>query len=279
MNIAWARFVMLSLLLMCPLRAFGQQGFGSGFFSDWARRVDRVQSEQPHWVSPIATSSARLGEEVRFDVAWLGANGDSQSNYGNGKGVQFIPFDPVEVLISPPPYITHSNPAVPDGFADFSFRVKYRLLSRNEQHGNFILTAYFSTSIPTGSHSNGARAAVLTPTIAYGKGVRAIVIQGTLGLGLPASHTDTIGRTLTWNNALQYRIRRIFWPEVEANSTFFHCGREAGLKQTFITPGLVIGRIHIAKTVRLTIGGGFQIAATHFHSSNHNGLFSIRFHF
>src|SRR5947208_6549746 len=35
-----------------------------------------------------------------------------------------------------------------------------------------------------------------------------------------------------------------------------------------MTPGLVIGRIHLGKRLALTVGGGMQIATTHFHSQH-----------
>jgi hypothetical protein len=59
---------------------------------------------------------------------------------------------------------------VRDGFGDVAFLVKYRLLSANEEHGSYILTAFLGWSLPTGDHKNGAAHAVITPTIAYGKG-------------------------------------------------------------------------------------------------------------
>jgi hypothetical protein len=46
-----------------------------------------------------------------------------------------------------------------------------------------------------------------------------------------------------------------------------------------MTPGLVIGRIHLWKRLAVTVGGGMQIATTHFHRNNHNGIFSVRFPF
>ena len=69
------------------------------------------------------------------------------------------------------------------------------------------------------------------------------------------------------------------WPEVELNSSFFQDGKNDGKKQTFVTPGLVLGRFHLGGPVGFTVGGGFQIAATHFHTSNHNGILSLRFPF
>jgi Putative MetA-pathway of phenol degradation len=62
------------------------------------------------------------------------------------------------------------GPAVHDGFGDVAFQIKYRLLSANEEHGNYILTAFLGWSVPTGSYTNGSLHAIITPTIAYGKG-------------------------------------------------------------------------------------------------------------
>jgi hypothetical protein len=73
--------------------------------------------------------------------------------------------------------------------------------------------------------------------------------------------SNLIGRNYLWNNAFQYRAFKKLWPEVELNSTFIQDGQNDGKKQTFVTPGLVIGRLPLAERAGLTIGGGFQIAA------------------
>lgn len=134
-------------------------------------------------------------------------------------------------------------------------------------------------SVPTGQYSNGALHAVITPTIAYGKGLGNFDVEGTFGVALPVADTNLIGRSYLLNNTFQYRILRKFWPEVELNSTFFQDGKNDGRKQNFVTPGLVIGRLHLGKRVGYTIGGGYQIATTHFHANNHNAILSIRFPF
>lgn len=286
MTIQKTCFITFCAAFLLALPASAQQqtatapGTDDGYFSNWFHRVDTIQSEQPHWITPLATVTPRLEEEFRYDIDWLtGNSGITSENYGGGKGLELIPFQNVEVLLNLPPYIAHNNPAVSDGFGDFSFTVKYRLLSANEQRGNYILTAFFGASLPTGSHTNGARAAMITPTIAYGKGFGRFDAQGTFGISFPASHTDVLGRTIVWNNTAQVHVFKKLWPELEANTTFFSGGVNGGRKQTFLTPGLVIGKFHIAKRIGLTFGGGFQIAATHFHLNNHNGIFSIRFPF
>ena len=231
-------------------------------------------------VTPLATTTPRLEEEYRYDQTWQeNAKGMTTDSYDGGKGLELIPFEKVEVIFNVPPYIAHNNPKVKDGWGDVAFLIKYRLLSANEEHGSYILTAFLGWSLPTGQFSNGALHPVITPTIAYGKGFGNFDVQGTFGVGLPTADTSTLGRTIAWNNTFQYRVFRKFWPEVELNSTFFQDGKNDGRKQNFVTPGLVMGRFHLIGRVGFTVGGGYQIATTQFHTTNHNGILTIRFPF
>ena len=251
-----------------------------GFLNGWFARVDKTKEEQPHWITPIATTTPRLEQEYRYDQVWQTNNaGITTNNYDAGKGLELIPSEKIEVILSTPPYLVHNDPAVHDGWGDVAFLMKYRLLSRNEEGGNYILTAFLGWTVPTGSYKNGARHPVITPTIAYGKGVRNFDVQGTFGVAMPTADTNLLGRNYLWNNTLQYRVLRKFWPEVEFNSTFFQQGKNDGRKQNFVTPGLVIGRLRLAGGVGLTFGAGYQIATTHFHTSNHNAILSVRFPF
>ena len=269
-------FCTLIVLSIVPSLTWAQDGY----FSDWFARVDKTKDEQPHWVTPIATTTPRLEEEYRYDQIWqTNTKGITTDNYDGGKGLELIPFDKVEVIFNAPPYLAHNDPKVHDGLGDVAFLVKYRLLSANEKHGNYILTAFLGWSLPTGDHTNGAMHAVITPTIAYGKGFGDFVVQGTFGVGLPIADTNLVGRNYLWNNTFQYRVFRKLWPEVELNSTFFQDGDHDGMKQTFATPGLVMGRFHLIGRVGFTVGAGYQIATTHFHTSNHNAILSIRFPF
>lgn len=250
------------------------------YFANWFPRVNKTQAEQPHWVTPLATTTPRLEEEFRYDQLWqVNPKGVTTDNYDGGKGLELIPFERVEVLFNLPPYLAHNSPALHDGFGDVAFLVKYRLLSSSEEHGNYILTAFLGGSVPTGSYSNGALHAVITPTLAYGKGFGHFDAQGTFGVGLPVADTNIVGRNYLWNNAFQYHLFRKFWPEVELNSTFFQEGKNNGKKQNFVTPGIVMGRFHVWRRVGFTIGGGYQIATTHFHATNHNAILSIRIPF
>jgi len=57
---------------------------------------------------------------------------------------------------------------------------------------------------------------------------------------------------------------------------FFFGGASDGKKQVFFTPGLVCGRLPVHKRVSFTLGSGVQIAATRFHTSNHNVVMTFR---
>jgi len=264
------------VLLFLSLTASAQDGY----FAHWFGRVDRAQSQQPHWITPLATTTPRLEEEFRYDQLWqTNPEGITNDNYDGGKGLELIPLEKVEVIFNAPPYLVHNRPSVPDGFGDVAFLVKYRLLSANERQGDYILTAFLGWSLPTGDHKNGALHAIITPTIAYGKGFGNFDVQGTFGAGLPTADTDIVGRTYAWNNTFQCRLFRKLWPEVEMNSIFFQDGTNDGKKQNFATPGLVIGRLRLWKRLGFTIGGGYQIATTHFHTTNHNGILSVRIPF
>jgi hypothetical protein len=269
-------FSLLGILLLFTNVSFAQDGY----FSGWFARVDKTKDEQPHWVTPLATTTPRLEEEYRYDQFWQkNAKGITTNNYDGGKGLELIPCEKVEIIFNVPAYIDHNNPNVKNGWGDAAFLVKYRLLSANEEGGGYILTAFLGWSVPTGQFSNGALHPVITPTIAYGKGLGNFDVQGTFGVGLPTADTSILGRTIAWNNAFQYRLFRKFWPEVELNSTFFQDGKNGGLKQNFVTPGFVLGRFRLAGRVGFTVGGGYQVATTQFHTTNHNAILTVRFPF
>jgi len=250
------------------------------FFDSWLERSDHAKADQPHWMTPLATVTPRLEQEFRTDflVEQLPTR-DDLVNFDNGKGLELIPYERVELLFNLPPYLEHNNPKLHDGFGDVSFLGKYRVAARPEAAGNYILTFFLGGTVPTGSYTNGARGAVITPTIAAGKGWGQFDVQSTFGAGLPVSHENTIGHALAWNTAFQYHILQKLWPEFEINNTFWKDGTQDGKKQTFLTPGLILGRFKLHGHLVMAFGAGFQIAATHYHTYNHAGVFTIRFPF
>jgi hypothetical protein len=246
----------------------------------WLARSDKNKSQQPHWPTPLATTTPLLVQQFRFDFGWqeLG-DGRDVANIGSSKGLELIPFDRTEVFVGVPPYLIHNFSGTTDGFGDFSWLFKYRLASASEKEGNYVATVFFGGTVPTATDGNGAPHATLSPTLGYGKGLGNFDVQGTFGVTIPVSESETLGTPIAWNNAFQYRLRNIFWPELEFNTTFFPNGPSTGRKQLLITPGLVVGKFAVTKRVGMTVGAGVQIAATAFHTSEHNLIVTSRFAF
>ena len=277
-------------LLLCAMPAAAQAVTNSdNFIARYQARVTATQGAQPHWITPLVTVTPRLEQEFRADfVRQTNAKLYDTWNLGNGKGLEIIPFRRIELLFNVPPFIDHTQPAQKDGFGDVSFNSKLRILSRNEEHGNYILTAYLAASVPTGKNGNGSCCAVVTPSIGGGKGWGNLDLTSTLGGSLPMSNTKGLGHTTTWNNVVQYRLAktglaRLFWPEAEFNSSFYSGGTNDGKIATFATPGIVIGRVPLAHNpdgtpgrLGLTFGAGEQIALTHFHTFNHGIVLTAR---
>ena len=250
------------------------------FLDDYFKRVAEQQAEQPHWITPVFTVTPRLEQEIRYDIFWQGhAGGTTTENYGGSKGLELIPAKNVEVIIGIPPYLVHNEPRVKDGWGDETFLVKYRFLSKNEEQGNYILTAFLGASVPTGTYKNGAPHAVITPTLAFGKGWGNFDIVTTAGIQLPTAQSEKLGQPVVWNVTGQYRVLRKVWPELEMNSTFYHDGPNAGRKQVFLTPGFVFGKFPIWRRLGATVGLGVPIATTHFHTYNHGWILTMRLPF
>lgn len=252
----------------------------SSFFSEWDARALRSQLDQPNWLTPVVTSTSRLKQEIRYDIDWQrNADGTTAENYGGSKGFTTIPIDRIEISINLPPYMIHHQANVHDGFGDFSFLSKFRIVARNREKGDYALTAFLAVSFPTGSYKNGSLHPVITPTIAGGKGLGDFVYQGTFGSDLPSAQTAILGRRLILNNAVQYRGWGKIWPELEVNSNFYSDGVNNGKKQVYLTPGISAGRFSIYKHLQLSTGAGVQIAVTRFHSFTHQAVFTVRLPF
>lgn len=249
-------------------------------YRSWRRMADREEASEPNWLSPMATTSGRIKDELRYDI-WRQTTptGSTISTFGGGKGLEFIVAPHVQLLLGVPSYIEHSASSPPEGLGDLPLMLKFRVASGNASNGNYLVTFLLSATVPTASRPNGAGDAVLTPTLALGKGWRRFDVQTTFGANLPAAETQRLGRQLLWNTTFQYSAGWKLWPEVEANSTFFEQGPSAGETQTFLTPGLGFGRVRLFRGLRFSMSSGVQIAATRFHTYNHRWMLSVRFPF
>ncbi|MGH9587810.1 MAG: hypothetical protein ACRD3F_12720 [Acidobacteriaceae bacterium] len=267
--------IFLTLLALCfaPI-APAQQGF----IHTWQARATATQAAQPHWVTPLATTTPRLEQEFRTDFdRQLTSERTTTWNLGAGKGLELIPARRIELLLNVPPYLRH-NSAAKAGFADTALMMKYRIYARNEEHGNSIVTVFFGGTIPTGSYSNGAAEATVSPTLAVGKGFGLFDVQSTAGVTIPVANADTLGRPVAWNTAFQYKTGPHFFPEVEFNTTFYNGGPRDGNVQNFVTPGLV-GHWKLHHRLGVTLGAGMQIATSSYHSYNHGLILSARMPF
>jgi len=251
-----------------------------GFFRSWLHMAAETQAKQPDWLSPLATTSGRLKQELRYDI-WdqPSSPGNRTYQFGGSKGLEFITSPRIQILAGIPSYTLHSPNGPPGGFGDLPLMLKFRIVSAERGEGNYILTFILGAMAPTGSRRYGAADAVVTPTLAFGKGWGRFDVQSTFGANLPTGHTAKLGRQVQWNTAFQYQAAWKLWPELEANSTFYKTGTNVGEKQVFLTPGLGFGRVRLRRGLRFSSAAGLQIAVTKFHTYDHRWMFSERISF
>jgi hypothetical protein len=261
------------------------------FFSDWAEQLARARASQPSWSSPLVTTTGLLEERLRLDAEALhSGNGTSTTLLDGGRGLDLIVGDSEEIQLAAPPYdirTSRSGKGALSGFADWPFlRVEQRLASSPESGGDYVVTAWLSLQAPTGIKSLTSGAWTFSPTLAFGKGWSNFDIQGTVGVAVPTSHTDTQGHQIQTNIAFQDHVLDVLWPEVEVNWTYYPDGQRGGLNQVYLTTGLVLGRFSLGEHMRFTFGGGYQIAAAPSYrakpltpADDHAWLFTSRLNF
>ncbi|MGD0737215.1 MAG: hypothetical protein ABR976_18945 [Terracidiphilus sp.] len=277
-----------SLLLLLSVASVYAQGASTnessnGFFSSWAARTSATQAKQPPWAVPLVTTYTGLIQVARTDILRQIAPARTDTwNFDNSKGVNLVPWANTELVVNLPPYIEH-NTTAKDGWGDFSFLVKYRIASGNQQHGSYTFSAWALTTVPSGSFKNGSTNGSVQPNVGGGKGFGNFDVQTTLGATLPTGTpaTTTSGRPILWNTVAQYRIAKLFWPELESNATFFKGGPNDGKTQEFITPGMIIGKCAFRPSdpksrPGLAFGAGMQIATSKLHTYNHELVVTAR---
>lgn len=252
-----------------------------GFARRWEQRATQTQAKQPAWPPPLATTYVGLIQVDRVDfIRQTASNHVDTWNLDGGRGLNLIPFANTELDINLPPYLKHSTGTVTDGAGDMSFLLKCRFLGGNSEKGNYVASAFLSGSLPTGSYKNGNADATVSPNVAVGKGIGIFDVQSVIGGILPVMDTLKLGRTITWNTAIQAHLARYFWPEVEFNSTFYRGGPNDGKNQTFATPGLLFTHKlrpeDHASRLGMCVGAGEQIATSRYHTYNHGILVTTR---
>ena len=260
------------------------------YFLHWFDRVEEAQATQPHWMTPMTTVTPRLEQEYRYDQSqqYL-QNGGEINNFGGGKGLELIPTTTNEVLINVPNFEQRLYHEPATGFTDGNFvTIKQRLLSANEENGNYILSAFLGFQAPTGITAFTNRPAwIVTPTLAGGWGIGDFDVQGTIGYTLPTNEVNHIGTSLITSATFQYHFLEYFWPEFALNDTQWTSGVRAGRNQLLVGPGIVFGRFQIYKRVKFSFGIAYQAAVVPDHAItspltptyNHAWILSMRMTF
>jgi hypothetical protein len=252
---------------------------------DWLAMATRTQDQQPHWMTPVDTTTPRLEQEFRYDMYWESLPGHGWlNNQGAGKGLEIIPAEKFEVILGIPPLEMQSGPPQTNGWANWPmFLVKYRILSANEQEGNYILSAFFQVIAPFGSMADPTNVWIAQPYLAFGKGFGDFDIQGTVSAEIPFGGTDAentnFGHRIFTNVTFQYHFLEYFWPEVELNDIYFVDGGHQGQNRLWITPGIIFGRFPIHDRVKLNIGVGYQIKASEKDNYDSNWILTTRLTF
>ncbi len=264
----------------------------ASYFAHWFDHVRAAQASQPHWSSPVVTTTALLEERFRFDTSFQHAgNGADTTVLDGGKGLDLIVSGTQEIQVAAVPYYSRSSNAsgkgALTGFADWPFfRFKQRLASSPESEGDYVVSAWLQVQAPIGIAALTNHAWTLLPTLGYGKGWGPFDIQGTIGATIPTAYEGKTGTQIINNIAFQYHLLRILWPQLEVNWTYYPDGQRGGKNQVFLTPGLVVGRMTLGEGLRLTVGAGYQSAITpHYRASpltptyNHAWILTSRLSF
>lgn len=262
---------------------------GNTFIDSWLAMVTATQNAQPHWMTPLITVTPRLEQEIRVDYDFMNqGNGSHINSYGGGKGLEFIPSWDTEVILGFPPDEEERTAAGKylSGWGDYpAMLLKYRIVSANEQNGNYIVTAFLQTSEPTGFNTISTNVYTIQPTLAFGWGFGDFDFQATVSeafavatVGPPATLT-AFGNPFLANLTLQYHFAQYFWPELEFNYEYWPFGTHADLSQLMITPGIIFGRFTLGGRVNLIWGAGYQFAVTENPVTRNNWVVTTRITF
>jgi len=280
----------LILAMVCVAALRAQDGGAAasssqGFLDSYFRMVERAQASQPRWISPLFTTTPRLNERFRYDFSFQARTGDVDlANYGSSKGLELIFTDHVAVTFGIPAYLVRAAPrGTLSGWADETFQMKYRFASAAEGSGNYVFSAFFGASVPTGSDAFTAKVPIYTPTLAFGKGwgsrEEGFDIQSTLGVSVPGGDKARVGMPVVWSTAFQAHVARYLWPEFEVALTHWTDGPSDGKWQAIATVGVVAGRFPIAGRLHCDVGFGYQWAISTYRTYNSAWLATFRLPF
>ena len=239
-----------------------------------------LKAVQPTWVSPLIQPDSRLGQSLRLSFSnSYTSTGTRTANYGNWHTLTLPEGDRVQVNLMAPPYFQNHSATLKDGFGDPMVEAKFRIVSGNASHGNYVLTAMLAQTWPTGSRGNGAATVLYFPTLAGGKMWGRFDVQSTLGGVMPTGKIAAQGRQIDWNATAQVLVGTRLWADVEDNAMFNFGGPIGGKTENFLTPAAfyVLRRKEWGPThAYVVVGGGMQVATSAFHTYNHNLIPEVR---
>lgn len=274
-----SRFHQASILVLglvfCAGAARGQRIFDG----DFSAHNSNMAKLQPAFITPLVEPDPRLLQYARasFSHEYTAARTET-TNYGSGRGMGVIAGDRFEFDYVPPAYLQHNSTAV-DGFGDMTALAKYRIASANAQRGNYDVAVMVAHSFTTGSYKNGALTDTYMPTLASGFSFKRFDVMSSLGGLLPTGKIASQGRSISWSGLMQAHVVRPVWFEVENNACFYVGGPHGGKASDFITPAafFVIRPKNWAPAHPFFIvDSGMQIAASSFHTYNHNLISEVR---
>ncbi len=266
---------LVAAMIVGTTAAPAQQSFRERFSSHNAS----MAALQPAMITPLVAPDPRLVQYIKLSFAnQYTAAGTQTVNFGNSRGIGLIGGNRFEFDIVPPPYVQH-NSSARDGFGDMATLVKYRIVSGNAKHGNYVLTALLNHVFATGSHKNGASTDSYGPAIAGAKAFKRMDVIASVGGTLPTGKIASQGRAVVWHSVFQAHPVRPLWVAVENNATFYFAGKNDGKMQNFVTPTVfyIIRKKEWRPTHPFLIfDSGMQIATSGFHTYNHNLISEMR---
>jgi len=257
------------------------QAAPSSFYQRFSMHNASMKAFQPSFITPVVEADPRLVQYARasFSNQYTAARTQTVS-YGNTKGGGVIVGNRFEFDYMPPAYIQHNTPKSVDGPGDTSALAKFRIISGNADHGNYIVSALLSHAFATGTYKNGAPTDSFTPTLAAAVGfLKRFDVESTLGGTMPTGKIATQGRTIVWNALSQMHATSHVWFEVENNASFYFSGSHDGKMQNFVTPAafyVVRRREWKPNHPFMIVDTGMQIATSGFHTYNHNLISEAR---
>ena len=234
---------------------------------------------QPSWMGPLIQSDARLAQALRFSVSNQYAPGEHIFIYGNNHGLSTVIANRFQWDLNPPSYFRNHSSQFKDGFGNAATQLKYRIISGNEQHGNFAVTAITSYSFAQRAYENFMLTSYFDPRIAAGIARGRFNVQTTIGGLLPTGKIEQQGRLIEWNLTGQVHPASRLWFDVEDNAAFVKGSPYDGKTQNFITPAvfyMIRRKSWEATHPVLVLDGGIQVATSHFSFYNHNVITELR---